>query len=636
MTAVLLAIAVPVLAAVVAYAFAGIRPSRFRHLGVALTGILGAGIAFLCTWAVAAAALAGELPARMESYLHVPTGGLAFDIAFRLEPMTALMAALVTGVALAVQVYSSGYLRADPRYPRYVAFVSLFTAAMLLVVAADDLLVLLVGWEMMGICSYLLIGHEYRRAGARDGALKAFVVTRLGDIGFLFGIFVLGTAAGTFRISGVQQVVAEGGLDTGVATLATMLLLCGVVGKSAQFPLHIWLPDAMAGPTPVSALIHAATMVAAGVFLVARLFVVYEQAPFTLGVLAVIAAVTMLGSALAALAEDDVKRVLAWSTVSQLAYMFGGLAVGNYAVGLLHLLTHGAFKALLFLCAGVLIAIAGSNLASAMGGLRPAAPITFVTMTIGLLALVGLPPVSGFFSKEAVLSAAERAAVGDGPGPSWAGWVVLLAGLTTVAVTAAYATRLWLRVFFGPRKTGETVAAHERAAVPRSMRWTLPVLAIPSLLVGYAALAPKSLREWLSGGEYGGAFAGISIDPTTTVLSMTSAALGILAVWWIWRRTTAGTPIPNVLNSLRPVLASGFGVEAFYVRTIVAPARGAARMVVACDRDVVDGYVSGSGTGARALGALLRRVQAGNLQVYLGLLLTGVVIIAASMGASEW
>ena len=222
---------------------------------------------------------------------YVPTGGLGFDVAFRIDGLSALVSLLVTSVALAVQVYSVGYLRGDPRYPSYVCLISLFTAAMLLVVTADDLLVLLVGWEVMGICSYFLIGHHWELAEARDGALKAFLVTRLGDVGFLFGIFVLGVAAGTFRISAIQGIAADHGLATGTATLATLLLLCGVVGKSAQFPLHIWLPDAMAGPTPVSALIHAATMVAAGVFCVARLLPVFELAPVTLAVLAVVATV---------------------------------------------------------------------------------------------------------------------------------------------------------------------------------------------------------------------------------------------------------------------------------------------------------------------------------------------------------
>ena len=334
----------------------------------------------------------------------------------------------MTSVALAVQLYSVDYLRGDPRYPSYVALVSLFTSAMLLVVAADDLLVLLVGWEVMGICSYFLIGHFWELAEARDGAVKAFLVTRLGDIGFLFGIFVLATAADTFRISEIQELAGKDGLTTGTATLATLLLLCGVVGKSAQFPLHLWLPDAMAGPTPVSALIHAATMVAAGVFLVARLLAVFERAPATLAVLAVVAAITMVGSALAALAEEDVKRVLAWSTVSQLAYMLAGLAAGGYAAGVLLLVAHGAFKALLFLCAGALIHAVGSNLMSSMGGLRRALPVTFVTMTIGLAALAALPPLSGFFAKDAVLGAIQEALTHGGPLPVWAAWVILLAG----------------------------------------------------------------------------------------------------------------------------------------------------------------------------------------------------------------
>src|SRR4029079_3307475 len=323
-------------------------------------------------------------------------------------------------------------------YSSYAALVSLITAAMLLVVFADDLFVLLVGWEVMGVCSYFLIGHHWEQEGSRAGAVKAFVTTRLGDVGFLFGIFTIGHVFGTFSIDDIVTgaAVQNGRLACdacqiaapaqGTITIATLLLLCGVVGKSAQFPLHTWLPDAMAGPTPISALIHAATLVAAGSILVARLYPVFLLAPTTLAVMAVIACVTMLGAALSALAQDDIKRVLAYSTVSQLAYMLGALAVGSATAATFHLLTHAAFKALLFLAAGSVIHAVGTNLMPDMGGLRRAMPVTFATMTLGLAALVGLAPMAGFFSKEAVLGAAEETALHGGPVPSWAGWLGLV------------------------------------------------------------------------------------------------------------------------------------------------------------------------------------------------------------------
>jgi NADH:ubiquinone oxidoreductase subunit 5 (subunit L)/multisubunit Na+/H+ antiporter MnhA subunit len=336
-----------------------------------------------------------------DTYGAIDTGGVPISLTLQADDLSGLLGVLVTLVALAVQVYSIGYLKDDSRYPSYSAFISLFTSAMLLVVYAGDLLVLYVGWEIMGLCSYLLIGHWWEDRGNSRAAVKAFLVTRLGDVGFLFGIFVLGGAAGSFRIADVLARVPE--MSSGTLVAATMLLLAGVAGKSAQVPLHTWLPDAMAGPTPISALIHAATMVAAGIFLVARLFPAFAAARPTLDVLAVLAALGMLGAALAALAQDDLKRVLAYSTVSQLAYMAGGLAAGSDTAAIFHLITHGAFKALLFLCAGVVIHHVGSNLMSRMGGLRRELPITFAATTVGFAALIGLPPFSGFFSKDAVL-----------------------------------------------------------------------------------------------------------------------------------------------------------------------------------------------------------------------------------------
>src|SRR2546421_7157165 len=353
---------------------------------------------------------------------------------------------------------------------------------MLLVVVSGDLILLLVGWEVMGICSYLLIGHDRRLPEAPAAAVKAFIVTRVGDVGFLLGIALLAIANRSFDVeaAGAARVDLLGAVPAPshtVTTVAALLLLAGVAGKSAQFPLHTWLPDAMAGPTPISALIHAATMVAAGVYVVARLYGVFVSAPVALAVLGLIAAVTMLLGALAATAQLDIKRVLAWSTVSQVAYMAGGLAVGVPAAALFHLLTHAAFKALLFLAAGAVIHAVGSNLMTRTGGLRAAMPVTFWSMTIGLGALAGLPPLSGFFSKDQILAGAWDAVRHAGPAPRWVAVVVLLAGLATVAVTGWYATRLWLRVFFGP----SLGAAHDPPAL---MGWPIVLLAVPSALLG--------------------------------------------------------------------------------------------------------------------------------------------------------
>ncbi len=623
------------LIAILASVGAGVLALALGHRqprAVGAIGVVGAGIAFLAAWGVVGAGLVGDLGTQLLSLAHVPTGSVGFDLAFRADGLSAFTSLLVASVALAVQIYSVDYLRGDARYPSYVALISLFTAAMLVVVAADDLLVLLIGWELMGICSYFLIGHHWELADARDGAVKAFIVTRLGDIGFLFGIFVLGLSAGTFRISELQRMATGGELDTGMVTLATLLLLCGVVGKSAQFPLHVWLPDAMAGPTPVSALIHAATMVAAGVFFVARMLAVFELAPATMVVLALIASITMLGAALAALAQDDVKRVLAWSTVSQLAYMLAGLAVGGYTASFLHLVSHGAFKALLFLCAGSVIHAVGSNAMSAMGGLRRAMPVTFWTMTVGLAALVGLPPLSGFFSKDAILGVAQESALHG----NLVAWLVLVAGFATVVVTAAYATRLWLRVFFGTPATPvpSTAPAHaagEIAEAPVLMRWPLVVLAVPAALLGLLAFRPVMLTKWLGNGPAPVPEVGALVHPLTAVISIALVVLTAGFVIGEWHRIDKRDPA-RILGRVEPVFANAFGVDAFYERWVVRPVYALARTVVAGDRDVVDFYVLGSGRAARALAGLLRLVQTGNAQTYLTLLLAGVVLLAIAAG----
>ncbi|WP_034089776.1 NADH-quinone oxidoreductase subunit 5 family protein [Streptacidiphilus albus] len=502
---------------------------------------------------LAAAVLAVVVAADLGTGRHLdaateltPTGSVPVELSIHLDGFATLLAVLVGVVATCVQIYSTAYLRNDPRYPSYAALVSLFTAAMFLVLYSGDLVVLLVGWEIMGICSYFLVGHHWETADARSASIKAFLVTKLGDVPFLFGILALGSAAGTFRISGVLQAAGEGRIHH--PTVVALLLLCGVAGKSAQFPLHTWLPDAMAGPTPVSALIHAATMVAAGIYLVARLLPVFLLSSAALVVLGVMAAVTMVGSALCAFAQDDIKRVLAYSTVGQLGYMAGALAVGDRDAAVFHLLTHGAFKALLFLAAGVVIHAAHTNSLTAMSrmsDLRRRVPDAYWTMTIGLLALAGIPPFSGFFSKDAVLTAAEDATHGDaltgGLGPASAvphavGWIVLVAGLVTGLLTAAYATRLWLLTFHAP--TPRTTAGRPAQVAlpggdePHAMRWPLWLLAVPAVALGLVGLRGSWLPSFLDG---------TSLVPsgTTAILGACVALAGVLVAYLAWRRATA-------------------------------------------------------------------------------------------------
>ncbi|MET9362992.1 NADH-quinone oxidoreductase subunit L [Streptomyces sp. NPDC006632] len=589
-----------------------------------------------------------------------PTGSVPIELALHLDGFAVLVAVLVGLVATCVQLYSTGYLRDDPRYTSYAALVSLFTSAMLLVVYSGDLMVLLVGWEVMGICSYFLVGHYWETPEARAASLKAFLVTKLGDVPFLIGLFALATDAGTFRITGVVQAALTGGIDH--PTLIALLLLAGVAGKSAQFPLHTWLPDAMAGPTPVSALIHAATMVAAGIYFVARLLPVFAASAAAMTVLAVMAAITMVGSGLAALAQDDIKRVLAYSTIGQLGYLSGALAVGDRGAAVFHLLSHGAFKALLFLAAGVVIHATGTNSLTAMsrmGGLAKQIPDAFWTMTVALLALAAIPPFAGFFSKEAVLSAAEHTALGESQvAPPGAGWTVLIAGLLAALLTAAYAMRLWLLAF-----RGRGAEAPDHGRQPIVMNAVLWVLAIPSLAFG---LTTGYLGDW---------FDGRALTPavTTAVLSTGVAVVGGLVTYAAWRHTSAlaaRTPMGAVaahpegdgslveeeaiashtevygsiasapdpadpgrflLGPLHRHAATGFHLDAVYHALFVRPALAAADLVRFLDREVVETYVRAASAGPRWLGRAVRRAQNGNVQSYLGALLAGSLVLAAAV-----
>ncbi|MFJ9138498.1 NADH-quinone oxidoreductase subunit L [Streptomyces sp. NPDC102256] len=588
-----------------------------------------------------------------------PTGSVPIELALHIDGFAALVAVLVGVVATCVQIYSTGYLRDDPRYPSYAALVSLFTSAMLLVVYSGDLMVLLVGWEIMGICSYFLVGHYWETPEARAASLKAFLVTKLGDVPFLIGLFALATDAGSFRITSVLGTVASGGLHH--PTLVALLLLAGVAGKSALFPLHTWLPDAMAGPTPVSALIHAATMVAAGIYFVARLLPVFHASSAAMVVLAVMAGVTMAGSGLAALAQDDIKRVLAYSTIGQLGYMAGALAVGDRGAAVFHLLAHGAFKALLFLAAGVVIHASGTNslaVMSRMKGLRNRVPDAYWTMTVALLALAAIPPFSGFFSKEAVLGAAEHVATGHTEhAPGAAGWIVLITGMVTAVLTAAYATRLWLLAFHG-----QGTEAPDHGRQPVTMTAVLWVLAVPSLAFG------------LTYGPLPGWFDGRDLTPvlTTSVLGTGLALVGVVITYGAWRHTTAmalrvplgavaahpdadaglveaeaiashepafgdvayvpdpADPGRLLLGPLHRHAAVGFHLDAVYHALFVRPVQAGAQLVRFLDREVVDTYVRGAGALPRWLGAAVRRAQTGNVQTYVSALLAGTVVLVVA------
>jgi NADH-quinone oxidoreductase subunit L len=551
------------------------------------------------------------------AFLNSQVGDLTIGFAVRTDDLTVLLLAVVGVIATCVQVYSLGYLH--QRAASYHALVTLFTAAMVTVVISDSLFFLLIGWEVMGACSYLLIGHYWERRDARSGAVKAFLMTRFADVGFLFGIFVLGLGAHTFRISEIDPAR----ISPGVLTTGTLLLLVGVVGKSAQVPLQTWLPDAMPGPSPVSALIHAATMVAAGVFLIARLYTVFSASETTLTVLAIVACVTMLFAALCASAAVEVKRVLAWSTVSQLAIMFSALSLGTADgrhAALFHLVTHAAFKGLLFLCAGVLLHQVGSAALVVLrrytrrGKLRKTLQVTFLTMTIGLAALAGVPGFAGFFSKDTVIEAAWEKAH-DG---SVVGWLVLVSVCLTAALTAFYCLRLWLWTFFrtpalaggiGAFEDGDATAdldepdTSKLRDAPWIMLAPLVLLAVAAIALGYAD--------------------GVHLNWAIGLISTALVLLGALPAYSLWRR--GADPRPELLEG-------EFGVDPAYHGLVVVPVRWLAKLTVAGDRDVVGAYVRAVGRTGTLASQGLRRLQTGNVQTYLTAAVIGVVALAVLAG----
>jgi NADH-quinone oxidoreductase subunit L len=575
------------------------------------------------------------------SILWFQVGELRVEAGQLVDGLTAVMLVVVTSISLAVHVYSVGYMHGDQRYTWFYVVLSLFTGAMLNVVIANNLIQLLVGWEVMGVCSYLLIGHWWEEKENSNAAIKAFLTTRVGDIPFLFGIFALMSATGfeTANIGEISELIAGDGASSGLVAAAALLLFGGTIGKSAQFPLQVWLPDAMAGPTPVSALIHAATMVAAGVYLVGRMFEVFVHAdPFVLQFVSIIAGITMVMAALLAFVQDDIKRVLAYSTISQLAYMIAGLSMGpdGLTAGFFHLWTHAFFKALLFLGSGAVIHAVHSNNMSEMGGLRRPMPVTFWTFLIGAAALAGIPPLAGFWSKDELISVASD------------GHTVLFATLLVTAVlTAFYMTRAVLLTFFGAHRGH----GHPHEA-PVSMTAPLVALAGATLTVGFLG-APQlgaPFADWVFFEE--------PHEPEflawVAALSIGAAALGIAIGWLAYGRERDRDPVLE-LGPVTTLLQNRYYMDHIYMRGIIFPIRdkvsaavywtnqhlldgavnGAASLARAFgqgavwfDRNVIDGGVHGVAGIAGFTGGLLRYIQSGNVQRYAAFLFTGVVILA--------
>ncbi|CAN5207882.1 NADH-quinone oxidoreductase subunit L [soil metagenome] len=583
----------------------------------------------------------------------VRAGDFVVEAGIRVDGLATMMFLLVTFVSLTVHVYSTGYMRGDPRYTYYFGLLSLFTASMLLLVIANNLLMLLVGWELVGVCSYLLIGFWWENKANQDAAIKAFITTKLGDVGLMVGVVTLGVTFSTFNIGEIIGAVEAGDYRPGVLTFALLALFVGCVGKSAQFPLHTWLPDAMAGPTPVSALIHAATMVTAGVFLIARLYPVFSASAAAMTVIAVVGVITLFMAGLLALVQDDVKRVLAYSTISQLGYMVAALAF-SYTAGIFHLFTHGFFKALLFLGAGSLIHAAHSNNMSDMGGLRRVMPTTFWTFLVGALALAALPPLAGFWSKDEVLAGA----LGAG---GYTGTLVAVLGVLGGLVTAFYMTRVLYLVFTGDYR-GES-RPHES---PRAMTAPLVALAVPAALAGLVNLPfdfahPYGFAAWtMFDPEYfegHGAEFNLLLAAAATLV----AVGGILAGRALYRRAPEHEPMLR-MGLVSRVLVDKYYLDRLYNDVIVRPLRdrvaaalywldqhviddsvrrtgaGTARLGRVTydygDQKGIDAAVNGLGVSANWSGGLLRFAQSGNVQLYAGAMFVGVVVLAIAFAAA--
>jgi NADH-quinone oxidoreductase subunit L len=553
----------------------------------------------------------------------VVAGEFESSVSAHVDPLSAVMLLVVTGVGLLIHVYSVGYMHADPSYTRYFGYLNLFVFSMTMLVLAGNFLLLYVFWEAVGLCSYLLIGFWYTRPAAAQAGKKAFVVNRVGDFGFGLAVMWLWLELGTLDYGEVFTRAGE--LTPPTATAIALLLFMGACGKSAQLPLHTWLPDAMEGPTPVSALIHAATMVTAGVYMVARSHAVFERSDLALQVVAWVGVVTALFAATIAVAQTDIKRVLAYSTVSQLGYMFAAVGLGAYAAGIFHLMTHAFFKALLFLGAGSVIhGLNGEQDLRRMGGLAPKMVATTITMTVGAAALAGVPPLAGFFSKDEILHAAfTRAPVI---------WGLLLLG---AFLTAFYTFRLIFLAFFGSPRMSREVAHHVHDS-PAVMTLPLVVLALLTVVAGWVMGLPSAhgtrFERFL--GPVFLAHEDTSSGVLTLmlgVLSVVAAASGITLAWFRYLATPVrADSIGRPRSVFHALLLNAYYVDQLYDRAIVRPLLALSVFLArAVDLGVIDGIVNGVGRAVVIGAAAARRVQTGYVVNYALTMLVGAVALVA-------
>ncbi|WP_123042277.1 NADH-quinone oxidoreductase subunit L [Cohnella candidum] len=584
-------------------------------------GTIASLISLILSLIIAGQRLSGTAEEYSSHFDWIQAGNFTLPLGFEVTNLTSLMLVVVTLVSFLVNLYSQGYMKDDERISTFFAYVALFTSSMLGLVLSYNLLTMYIFWELVGVCSFLLVGFWFHKPEAKAAAKKAFIVTRIGDLGLLIAILLLFWYMPNHELdfTNLHNVFGNqtGVISTGITTLIALLIFLGAVGKSGQFPLHVWLPDAMEGPTPISALIHAATMVAAGVFLVTRTFDVFHASQAAMDTVAIIGAFTAIFAATIGLAQNDIKRILAYSTVSQLGYMMLALGVGSVTGAMFHLFTHAFFKALLFLGAGSVIHGVHTQDIREMGGLGGKMKITAWTFGIGALALSGIPPFAGFWSKDAILTAAMDA------NP-----IYFVVGAIAAFFTALYMARLFFLVFTGqPRNDAE---AHESPAV---MTVPLLVLAVLAVVAGFVQTPFNGwFGEWLTGNaeqEHGSA-----------LVIVVSAAVGLLGIYIGWLIYAKGTLRRDIVSSRVPglvrLLERKYYIDELYHAIFVKPLEGLGKLLNAFDDYVIDGAVRMTGYSVSALGRLNSRLQSGQVQGYVLTALIGLVILALAIAGRRF
>ena len=633
---------------------AGLAGRWVGRRGAHFFTILGVFIAFVCSVMVLAQVAGG---ARFNATLYewMVLGKLVMEVGFLVDGLTAMMMVVVTFVSLMVHVYTIGYMDGDPGYQRFFSYISLFTFSMLMLVMSNNFLQLFFGWEAVGLVSYLLIGFWFKKPTAVFANMKAFLVNRVGDFGFILGIGLIAAYAGTlnygeaFAKAGELQKLQFPGTDWQLLTVACICLFVGAMGKSAQFPLHVWLPDSMEGPTPISALIHAATMVTAGIFMVARMSPLFELSDTALNLVLVIGAITALFMGFLGIIQNDIKRVVAYSTLSQLGYMTVALGLSAYSVAVFHLMTHAFFKALLFLAAGsVIIGMHHDQDLRNMGGLRKHMPITWITSLLGSLALIGTPLFAGFYSKDSILIASHHSTL---PGATFAMWAIYIG----VFVTAFYSFRMYFLVFHGQERfhhkpfPPEDDHAHGHGddhhdATPHESPWVvtapLILLAVPSVVIGYLTIQPLLFGEFLKDAitvnaqahpamaELAKMFHGpvaMALHGVVT-LPFWLALAGVVTAWVFYLKAPQiPAAIDRALGPVRTVLENKYYMDWFNEHVLAAGARLLGTgLWKGGDQAVIDGAINGSARGIGGLAALLRQAQTGRLYTYALVMLLGI------------